>query len=181
MTFLLRNAEMIACAILFLAMTALGFANVVVRYTTSYSLAASEELLTNGFLLLTIFGAAIAARRGEHLAVTLFYDMLPRSLRRVALVLSGGLSLFLLLVSAWLCLEMVQTQMSNGMRSYALQVPAWYYTVAMPLGFLLIALRLGEHLVGEWREIAHEGAMTGAAGTTAGTNGNDRQGDNRHG
>lgn len=154
MTFILRNAEMVACAIIFLAMTTLGFVNVVVRYTTSYSLAASEELLTNGFLLLTIFGAAVAARRGEHLAVTLFYELLPRSLRKLALLLSGGLSLLLLLLSAWFCFELVQNQLSSGIRSYALQVPAWYYSIAVPFGFLLIAIRLAQHLVEEWRDLS---------------------------
>ena len=65
MRFLLNEFEKIVCAVLFLGMTLIGFINVVVRYATHYSFAASEELLTNGFLLLTVFGAAIAARRGQ--------------------------------------------------------------------------------------------------------------------
>lgn len=65
MRFLLNEFEKIVCAVLFLGMTLIGFINVVVRYATHYSFAASEELLTNGFLLLTVFGAAIAARRGS--------------------------------------------------------------------------------------------------------------------
>ena len=71
MRFLLNEFEKIVCAVLFLGMTLIGFINVVVRYATHYSFAASEELLTNGFLLLTVFGAAIAARRGQHLAAAL--------------------------------------------------------------------------------------------------------------
>src|SRR5690606_40257782 len=77
MAFILRDAEKIVCAVLFLGMTLLGFVNVLVRYLTNFSFAASEELLTHGFLVLTIFGAAIAARQGDHLAVTLLYDALP--------------------------------------------------------------------------------------------------------
>ena len=46
MSFVLRDAEKIVCAVILLAMTLLGFANVVVRYLTNYSLAATEELLT---------------------------------------------------------------------------------------------------------------------------------------
>ena len=57
----LDNLEAYICAVLFLSMTAVGFANVVVRYLTSYSFAATQELLLSGFLLLTIFGAALAA------------------------------------------------------------------------------------------------------------------------
>ena len=68
LSFLSREAERLICAVLFLGMTLLGFANVVVRYATNYSLASSEELLTNGFLLLTVFGAAIAVEAGVALS-----------------------------------------------------------------------------------------------------------------
>jgi TRAP-type C4-dicarboxylate transport system permease small subunit len=101
MRFLLRDAEKIICAALFLAMTFLGFANVFVRYATHMSLASSEELLTNGFLILTVFGAALAARRGEHLAVTVVHESLPSALWRPVFLLSAVLSVFLLAMSAW--------------------------------------------------------------------------------
>ena len=156
MVFLLRDAEKIICAIIFLAMTLLGFVNVVVRYATNYSLASSEELLTNGFLLLTIFGAAIAARRGDHLAVTLVYEMLPPPLRRVVLILSAALSVFLLAASAWFCFELITNQIGSGMRSYALGIPAWYYTVGLPLGFALIILRYIQHVLETWTDISSE-------------------------
>ena len=161
MTFILNNAEKIVCAVLLLAMTALGFANVVVRYATSYSLAASEELLTNGFLLLTVFGAAVAARRGEHLAVTLFYDILPRPLRGLVLILAGTLSTLLLVLSAWYSFELLSNQMASGIRSYALQVPAWYYGAAVPFGFALVAIRHVQHILEAWSERA--GKETGDA------------------
>jgi TRAP-type C4-dicarboxylate transport system permease small subunit len=157
MRFILRDAEKIICAILFLAMALLGFANVVVRYATSYSFAASEELLTNGFLLLTIFGAAIAARTGDHLAVTLVYDLLPRSLRRAVLILSAALSVLLLALSAWFMWQLLSHQMASGTRSYALQVPAWYYSVGLPFGFGLVLLRYVEHVLDNWRDLNAEG------------------------
>ncbi|MAP18679.1 MAG: C4-dicarboxylate ABC transporter permease [Aurantimonas sp.] len=144
----LEDAEKIVCAVIFLVMTGIGFLNVVVRYLTSYSFAATQEILLNGFLLLTIFGAAIAARRGEHLAVTLFADLLPPAGRRVGLWLSTGLSVFLLCLSAWYCYGLVAHQYASGVTSPGLQVPAWYYTLGLPLGFLLIALRLVQHTLG---------------------------------
>ena len=102
LSFLSREAERLICAILFLGMTLLGFMNVVVRYATNYSLASSEELLTNGFLLLTVFGAAIAARQGQHLAVTAVVSMLPRRAGQAVVVLSVIASVGLLVASAWL-------------------------------------------------------------------------------
>lgn len=154
LAFLMREAEKLVCAILFLGMTLLGFANVVVRYGTSYSFAASEELLTNGFLLLTVFGAAIAARQGQHLAVTAVVDLLPRSLRLPLVVLSAALSVLLLLASAWLAWQALSTLYANGLRSYALGIPAWYYQAAVPFAFLLIALRFVQHAVTEFRAAA---------------------------
>jgi TRAP-type C4-dicarboxylate transport system permease small subunit len=145
MAFVLRDAEKIICTIIFVAMTALGFANVVVRYATNYSLASSEELLTNGFLLLTIFGAALAARNGDHLAVTLVHDMAGPRLRRVIVLLATLAAVLLLALSAYYCWQLLMNQMASGTRSYALQLPAWYYTIGLPFGFALILVRYVQH------------------------------------
>ena len=143
---------MIICAVLFLAMTAVGFANVVVRYGTNYSFAATEELLTHGFLLLTVFGAAIAARRGEHLAVTLVLDALPRALRTPLFVFSAALTVLLLVLSAWFTWVVVSNQMASGVRSYGLGLPGWYYTIGAPFGFALVIVRYVQHVIEALRD-----------------------------
>lgn len=142
---ILRDFEKVICAVLFLSMTGLGFANVVVRYGTNMSFAATEELLINGFLLLTVFGAAIAARRGEHLAVTMVHDMLPRPLWVPIFLLSVALSVALLAMSALFSWDAMMNIRRVGMRSYALGLPAWYYQAALPFGFALIILRYLQH------------------------------------
>jgi len=126
------------CAAIFLVMTAIGFANVLVRYLTNYSFAATQEILLNGFLLLTVFGAAIAARRGEHLAVTLFVDLLPRRIEPFV----RWFAVVLLALSAWYCAQMVMQQRASGVTSSGLQIPSWYYSLGLPFGFLLVAVRL---------------------------------------
>ncbi|HHX89441.1 MAG TPA: TRAP transporter small permease [Paracoccus sp.] len=146
MRLLFRDFEKIVCAVLFLGMTVLGFANVVIRYGTSYSFAASEELLINGFLVLTVFGAAVAARRGEHLAVTMVHDAMPRVLWLPVLLLSVVLSVSLLALSAWFSWEAMMNIRRVGMQSYALGLPAWYYQAALPFGFALIILRYLQHV-----------------------------------
>ncbi len=141
----LNNFESYVCAALFLSMTAVGFANVVVRYLTSYSFAATQEFLLAGFLLLTIFGAALAARRGQHLAVTFFADLTGTRVDRWVRVFAAVISTALLLLAAWFCLDLVRNQIASGVTSAGLQVPAWYYSVGLPLGFVLIALRTVEY------------------------------------
>ncbi|WP_422385865.1 TRAP transporter small permease [Paracoccus tegillarcae] len=144
---MLDNFEKIVCAVLLLGMTALGFANIVVRYGTSHSFAATEELLTGGFVLLTVFGAAIAARRGEHLAVELISDLLPPAARRVVIVLAAGLSILLLAASVWFTIGLVQNQLSTGMKSYALNLPLWWYSAAVPVGFAMVLIRYVQALM----------------------------------
>jgi TRAP-type C4-dicarboxylate transport system permease small subunit len=146
MRLFLNEIEKIICAVIFLAMTILGFANVVVRYLSDSSFAATQEILLNGFLIITVFGAAIAARRGEHLAVTLFTDILPAQVRRLAIMLATLLSVILLILSAWFCLGLVQHQYASGVVSPGLQIPVWYYSLGLPAGFLLVAVRLLQSL-----------------------------------
>jgi TRAP-type C4-dicarboxylate transport system permease small subunit len=150
MRFVLREFEKIVCAALFLGMTLLGFINVVVRYATHYSFAASEEVLTNGFLLLTVFGAAIAARRGQHLAVTLVHDALPKRLAQAVFILSVILSVLLLAASAWFSWATLMNQIDSGIRSYALGLPAWWYQVGLPFGFALIMIRHLQYVAETW-------------------------------
>lgn len=135
------------CSAIFLVMTFIGFANVLVRYLSNYSFAATQEILLNGFLLLTVFGGAIAARRGQHLAVSLFADLLPVSLRSIVSWFALALSVVLLALSAWFCTEMVMNQRASGIVSAGLQVPSWYYSLALPLGFILVALRLIQNAI----------------------------------
>ncbi|MDO5528654.1 MAG: TRAP transporter small permease [Paracoccus sp. (in: a-proteobacteria)] len=159
MRLILDEAEKLICAVIFLGMTILGFANVAVRYLTNYSLAATEELLTNGFLVLTVFGAAIAARRGEHLAVTLLANLLPRRARQAVLALAVLLSALLLGMSAWFSWQSALNLYNSGMRSYALGFPAWYYQAAVPFGFALVLIRYVQRAILVWRNPAQFGGV----------------------
>lgn len=147
--------EEYVCSLIFLVMTFIGFANVMVRYLSNYSFAATQEILLNGFLLLTVFGAAIAARRGQHLAVTLFADMLPSAVQPFVRWCAVFLGVALLVLSAWYCAEMVINQRTSGIVSAGLQVPSWYYSLALPLGFLMIALRLVQGAISAQREASN--------------------------
>jgi len=74
-------------ALLLLAMIVLVFANVVMRYGFSSGIRQSVELARLWFVWVVMLGAAVALRRGEHLALTEFSEtLLPRAvpfLRRI--------------------------------------------------------------------------------------------------
>ena len=65
--------EILAAACL-IVMTILTFANVVVRYLFSASFSFSEEITTYLFVLLSMLGTAIAAKRRAHLGLSIVTD-----------------------------------------------------------------------------------------------------------
>jgi TRAP-type C4-dicarboxylate transport system permease small subunit len=83
-------------ALLLVAMIALVFANVVMRYVFDSGLRPSIELSRTGMVWLVMLGAAVLLRRDEHLALTevsqrAFPRFVPR-LRRLAYVSHPGRS-----------------------------------------------------------------------------------------
>lgn len=70
----------IVMALLMAAMIVLVFANVVLRYGFSSGIRQSVELARLWFVWIVMLGAAVALRRGEHLAVAEFSErLLPRA------------------------------------------------------------------------------------------------------
>ena len=70
----------IVMALLLAAMIVLVFANVVLRYGFSSGIRQSVELARLWFVWVVMLGAAVALRRGEHLAVSEFSEaFLPRA------------------------------------------------------------------------------------------------------
>lgn len=91
----------VVMALLLAAMIVLVFANVVLRYGFSSGIRQSVELARLWFVWVVMLGAAVALRRGEHLAVAEFSEALfPRAipaLRRLcwAVVIVAVVMLFI--------------------------------------------------------------------------------------
>ncbi|MFG6621462.1 TRAP transporter small permease [Sulfitobacter sp. 1A05707] len=149
----MNEFENIVCAMLFLGMPLVGFIIVVVRYATHYSFAASEELLT-------VFGAAPAARREQHLAATIVQDFLPRPAAQAVFLLSIILSVLLPVASARFSWATLMNQIGSGIRSYALGVPASWYQIGLPFGFAMIIIRYLQQAAEMWRATRQRTAGT---------------------
>ena len=63
--------EEIICVLCTIVMTVLVFANVISRYLLHSSLSFSEEITTYLFVLLSMMGTAIAAKRRAHLGLSI--------------------------------------------------------------------------------------------------------------
>lgn len=77
-----RSIEWLIATLMALMMV-LVFVNVVMRYGFSSGIRAGIELSRLGFVWIVMLGASLCLKDGQHLAVSEFYDRLPRLMRTV--------------------------------------------------------------------------------------------------
>lgn len=118
-------------ALCLLGMCVLVFGNVVLRYAFNSGITASEELSRLLFVWLSFLGAIVVMRERGHLGVDMLVRLLPDGGRRVCLVASHLLMLYvtwLLLQGSWL-----QTQINLHVAS-----PAVGYSMGIFYGVGLV-------------------------------------------
>lgn len=126
--------------------TAIVFANVLVRYFTSASLAFTEEFAIFLILTMTFFGASAAAAGNHHIRVTFIIDRFPPVWRRRLAFVIEGLSAITFGWLGWLSALQTYDTWQYEEVSPALAFPMWLYWIWMPLLSFAIALRI----IGRW-------------------------------
>ena len=99
-----------------------------------------EELTCAFFLLVTLVGAAIAARKGMHLGLSVVTDLLPSNLQKATNVFAGicGITFSCMLIVYGA--QMVQSEMAMNMRTAALGWPEWVFGSFVPIGGAFMTL-----------------------------------------
>ncbi len=146
--------EEAACALLLLVMALVAFVNVVLRYSTNYSFAFIEEVEVSALVYLTVFGAAAAFRKGLHLGLHFIFVRFPRFLRRAVLLLSMTLVFIVFGTLTYYGILQIRDEAVLSITSEAMQVPQWIFTLAVPVGSVLIILRALERTRVLWRDEA---------------------------
>jgi C4-dicarboxylate transporter DctQ subunit len=125
-----------------LLMTIVTCANVFLRYVFDSGLVWSIEATTYAFGWLTLVGMAYGVRTNAHIAINAAVAHLSTRQRRVAAVAA------LVICVAYGCLMLygsvvfVQRLVVLGNAARDIPVPRWLLSLAMPLGFGLLLLRL---------------------------------------
>lgn len=136
----LSRIEEVLCVIALVIMTVLTFANVIARYVFSASFSFSEEITTYLFVLLSLLGSAVAARRGAHLGFTALIDIVPANVRKIFHSISYLLATLFSSALFIFGLKMVHSQMSRGQVTAGMQWPEWIFGAFVPLGAFFITL-----------------------------------------
>ena len=140
--FLNKRLEEWLGAFLLAVMACVAFANVIVRYCTNFSFAASEEITVNFFVWIVLLGTSRAFREGSNFSMNLLYDALPRSIRKVLYIFSILCCLTFFAALAYEGYIEVMDEMDLDVVSESLAIPVWLYTICTPVFSILIIVRI---------------------------------------
>lgn len=148
---ILDRIEEIVAAVCLSVMTILAFANVVARYVFSASFSFSEEITTYLFVLLSLLGTAIAARRRAHLGLTILTDVVSPKVRRILHIIGYLFAVAFTGAIFYYGILMVISQRQLGQITANMQWPEWIFGSFVPIGALLATIRFAQVLVEEIR------------------------------
>ncbi len=117
------------------------FANVLVRYFTSQSFAWTEEISVFLMIVLALVAGSAAVARNRQIRIEYFSEN-GSPARQRALARFGALMVFVLFVlMAILSSRMVYDDIKYGETSPGIGVPAWWYSIWLPIMSVAIAGR----------------------------------------
>ena len=136
--------EEIVAVVCMAALVLLTLINVLVRYFTDESFAATEEVSIALMVVMTMAGACAAAARDRHVRIEYFYETGSARRRRLLALMSAAATGAFFVLLALLSARVVWDEYSYQETSMALGVPRWWYTVWVPLLCLTMAARAAQ-------------------------------------
>mgnify|MGYP000027902644 CR=1 FL=1 len=139
--------ENIVTSLVLVFVTAITFANVVVRKVSDSQFAWTEELVINLFVLLIMMGCALGAREGSLISLSLVFDRLKIGGKKVLVVIATVVNTAFWALLLWTGWEKVLSQMESGKHTSSLGWPEWVFTIFLPIGCIFLILHTIEYLV----------------------------------
>lgn len=124
-----------------LAMAVLPLLEIVLRKTFSGGIPGSALWVQHLTLWIGFLGAAIAARRGELLSLSVGTSLLGHKTKEVAQIFASGMGVAVCAALAYGSLQLVLAEREGG-SLLALGMPVWVAEGIMPLGFSVIGFRI---------------------------------------
>ena len=144
---IMNGVAMVEKLILVLAtilIVVLTVGNVLSRKLLHQSWSFTEELVV---VLITLMAAALAARDGELVNLSLIPDRLSVKGQKVLLTINTVLSVAFTAVLFKYGLDKVITQLENGKRTFVLNWPEWIFWSFVPIGAACMVLHIIEYFV----------------------------------
>lgn len=157
---LLEKIEFSILALSLAIMCIVAFVNVISRYFLSYSLAFTEEITINLFVLITFMGAAVGIHRRGHLGFNLLFENAGRNMQMVLVFVIGLVTTFVFVSLTYFGVEMVLFQKQLNQMTPALGWPQWVFSLGLPLGSLFCLIRTVQVTWEEAKALGKGGALS---------------------
>jgi C4-dicarboxylate transporter DctQ subunit len=115
---------------------------VVLRYVFDSGIVWGLEATSYAFLWMVLLGLSYGVRTNSHIAVDLLLTRLPGKSRRLVLLLSVTLGLIYTLTMLYGTTIYVECLYQLDIDAQNIPLPKWLLSSGLPLGFLLLFLRL---------------------------------------
>ena len=137
----LNNIEEHIVFLLMAIISILVFMQVVFRYLISIPMPWIEELLRVCFIWLIMLSGAIGVKRKANLGVTMLVARLPLIPKAIVFHFGVLVTIFTCGLFIYSTIEIIGMQKEMSQRLITMPIPIHYSTLALPVGFLLIAVR----------------------------------------
>lgn len=147
----LDNIEESICAVGLLIMTFITVINVFSRKFLGLSMSFLEEITTIMFILTSLLGAAVAAKVGGHLGLSVLTDLIPKKYQKYVALLTWAAAAFLSYFLIRYGFVMVKSEQRMGITTPALGWPEWIFGLTLPVGGIFILLRSTQWVINTFR------------------------------
>jgi C4-dicarboxylate transporter DctM subunit len=151
--------DSLLCAAL-VALVVLPLLEIVLRATLQTGISGSSALVQHMTLVIGMLGGAVAARENRLLALSTGSAFLTGRLKLGAALFSGAVAATISLFLGVASYQFVLTEKEAG-SILAYSIPVWLLQCVMPLGFILVAVRLLYYAGETWKVRALAAALTG--------------------
>jgi len=117
---------------------------VVLRYLLNTGIVWGLEATSYAFLWMVLLGLSYGVRTNSHIAVDALVNWLPNKSKRLILLISVSLGLIYTLTMLFGTFSYIERLYQLGINAQNIPLPKWLLSSCLPLGFLLLSLRMLE-------------------------------------
>lgn len=138
--------EDFSSSLFFIAGLLLMFYEVIMRYIfndpTSWINETASIIVVWGIL----FGLSVALRDNHHIAVDIFYTLLPRKIQKAVDIFANIVGIGFCIFLAYYGAELVLHNFESGQVTMDTRTPYWIYYLVLPISGLMFLIRFIERL-----------------------------------
>lgn len=145
-----ENGERVMLLFLYSFIVLVIAIEVIRRFVLMYSSVWGEETARFAFIYLVWIGAAVAVRDRAHIRIDVITHLLPPRGQALIYLLGDLLTVVLACLAIYWSLDPVLVSWQYGNVTDGLRIVRVWFLIAVPLGFSIMLLRLGQSI---WRDL----------------------------